>query len=55
WTLAHVWWWGRWADGEHVNTLMHYLLDELHCYENDHSDALGPISWDADVSLAGEA
>ncbi|KAL4064178.1 hypothetical protein V8B97DRAFT_2011001 [Scleroderma yunnanense] len=34
---------------------MHYLLDELHCYENDHSDALGPISWDADVSLAGEA
>ncbi|KAI6045461.1 hypothetical protein EDC04DRAFT_2549537, partial [Pisolithus marmoratus] len=49
WTLAHIWWWGGWADGEHVssalsylgcNILMHYLLDKLHCYKNDHSDAL---------------
>ncbi|KAI6039701.1 hypothetical protein EDC04DRAFT_2568118, partial [Pisolithus marmoratus] len=42
WTLARVQWWGGWAEGEHRDTLMHYLLDELHCYENDHSDALAP-------------
>jgi len=34
---------------------MRYLLDELHCYENDHSDALGPASQEATLSLAGEA
>ncbi|KAL4071492.1 hypothetical protein V8B97DRAFT_1960295 [Scleroderma yunnanense] len=54
WTLACLRWWGGWADGEHRDTLMWYLLDELHCYESDHSDALGPISREADVSLAGE-
>ncbi|KAL4077391.1 hypothetical protein J3A83DRAFT_4368717 [Scleroderma citrinum] len=54
WTLACLQWWGGWADGEHRDTLMWYLLDELHCYESDHSDALGPISREADVSLAGE-
>ncbi|KAL4067081.1 hypothetical protein V8B97DRAFT_2025365 [Scleroderma yunnanense] len=46
---------GGWVDGEHWDILMCYLLDELHCYENDHSDALSLISWDADGSLAGEA
>ncbi|KAI6016548.1 hypothetical protein EDC04DRAFT_2577386 [Pisolithus marmoratus] len=55
WTLARVRWWGGWAEGEHRDTLMRYLLDELHCYENDHSDALGPISHEADGSFAGEA
>ncbi|KAI6027124.1 hypothetical protein EDC04DRAFT_2605991 [Pisolithus marmoratus] len=55
WTLARVWWWGGWADGEHRDTLMHYLLNELHCYENDHSDALRPISCEANDSFAGEA
>ncbi|KAI6024929.1 hypothetical protein BKA83DRAFT_4052045, partial [Pisolithus microcarpus] len=40
WTLARVQWWGGWAEGEHCDTLMCYLLDELHCYENDHSDTL---------------
>ena len=34
---------------------MRYLLDELHCYENDYSDALGPTPREADVSFAGEA
>ncbi|KAL4069530.1 hypothetical protein J3A83DRAFT_4189293 [Scleroderma citrinum] len=42
------------VDGEHHDTLMRYLLDELHCYESDHSDALGPISQEANVSLTGE-
>ncbi|KAG1814581.1 hypothetical protein DFJ58DRAFT_673655, partial [Suillus subalutaceus] len=54
WTLAKVRWWGGWADGEHRDTLVCYLLDELHAYETDYSDALAPISHGADVSLAGE-
>ncbi|KAI6012053.1 hypothetical protein EDC04DRAFT_2580041 [Pisolithus marmoratus] len=51
WTLVHIQWWGRWADGEHVSNiltvsylghdmLMCYLLNKLYCYENDHSDGL---------------
>ncbi|KIK22932.1 hypothetical protein PISMIDRAFT_101590 [Pisolithus microcarpus 441] len=55
WTLARVRWWGGWAEGEHRDTLMRYLLDELHCYENDHSDALRPVSREGDRSFAGEA
>ncbi|KAG2110244.1 uncharacterized protein F5147DRAFT_796945, partial [Suillus discolor] len=54
WTLAKVHWWGGWAEGEHRDTLVRYLLDELHAYETDYSDALAPISRGADVSLAGE-
>ncbi|KAG1723135.1 uncharacterized protein EDB91DRAFT_1087922 [Suillus paluster] len=44
WTLAKVRWWGGWADGEQRDTLVRYLLDELHAYETDYSDALAPIS-----------
>ncbi|KAI5988006.1 hypothetical protein EDD15DRAFT_2172890 [Pisolithus albus] len=55
WTLARVRWWGGWAEGEHRDTLMRYLLDELYCYENDHSDALRPVSREANDSFAGEA
>ncbi|KAG2123793.1 hypothetical protein DEU56DRAFT_917280 [Suillus clintonianus] len=54
WTLAKVRWWGGWAEGEHRDTLVRYLLDELHAYENDYSDALAPISRGANASLAGE-
>ncbi|KAG1848957.1 hypothetical protein DFJ58DRAFT_729717 [Suillus subalutaceus] len=54
WTLAKVRWWGGWADGEHRDMLVHYLLDELHAYETDYSNALAPISRGADASLAGE-
>ncbi|KAL4074551.1 hypothetical protein V8B97DRAFT_2022770 [Scleroderma yunnanense] len=53
-TTHLVQWWGGWADGEHHDTLIHYLLDELHSYENDHSNALGPFPCEADMSLAGE-
>lgn len=35
--------------------MIRYLLDELHTYEEDHSDALRPIPRDADKSHAGEA
>ncbi|KIO00090.1 hypothetical protein M404DRAFT_56606, partial [Pisolithus tinctorius Marx 270] len=55
WTLAWVWWWGGWAEGEHHNTLMHYLLNKLNCYENDHSDVLQPVLHEGDYSLTGEA
>ncbi|KAG1893884.1 uncharacterized protein F5891DRAFT_1256816 [Suillus fuscotomentosus] len=43
-----------WADGEQRNTLICYLLDELHTYETDYSDALTPFSHKAESSLAGE-
>ncbi|KAF4619278.1 hypothetical protein D9613_004727 [Agrocybe pediades] len=44
WTLARIRWWGGWAIGEHRNTLIRYLLDELYTYEEDHSDALNPAN-----------
>ncbi|KAL4076527.1 hypothetical protein V8B97DRAFT_2021900 [Scleroderma yunnanense] len=53
-THCFFWWWGGWADSEHHDMLICYLLDELHCYENDHSDALGPFPCKADMSLAGK-
>lgn len=37
------------------DTLIRYLLDELHTYEHDYSDALCPIQRNADESHAGEA
>ncbi|KAF8801213.1 hypothetical protein BYT27DRAFT_7226962 [Phlegmacium glaucopus] len=42
WTLARIRWWGGWALGEHRDTLIRYLLDELYTYEQDHSNALCP-------------
>jgi len=36
------------------DTLIRYLLDELHLSEEDHSDALCPIQREAGVSLFGE-
>ncbi|KDR71666.1 hypothetical protein GALMADRAFT_75054 [Galerina marginata CBS 339.88] len=44
WHMNRIRWWGGWAPGEHRDTLMRYLLDELHTYEEDHSDALCPIN-----------
>ena len=34
---------------------MHYLLDELHAYETDYSNALAPTLREATASFAGEA
>jgi len=34
---------------------MRYLLDELHSYKEDFSDALAPTSREASASFAGEA
>ncbi|KAF5365299.1 hypothetical protein D9758_005473 [Tetrapyrgos nigripes] len=55
WTLAMVKWWGGWSPNERHNTLVRYLLDELHTYEQDHSDALFPIDLVRGKSYLGEA
>ncbi|KAI0321075.1 hypothetical protein OF83DRAFT_1051864 [Amylostereum chailletii] len=44
WTLARIRWWGGWAEGERRDTLVRYLLDELHMYQESHATALRPIS-----------
>ncbi|KAF5316986.1 hypothetical protein D9611_003489 [Ephemerocybe angulata] len=54
WTMARIRWWGGWAENETGDTLIHYLLDELHAYEEDHSDALCPIDESANRSHMGE-
>ncbi|KAJ7934594.1 hypothetical protein B0H13DRAFT_2227265 [Mycena leptocephala] len=54
WSLSIVRWWGGWATGEHVDTLMKYLLDSLQSYEMGHSDALCPVPVEADQSFMGD-
>ncbi|KAF9242145.1 hypothetical protein BU15DRAFT_44465 [Melanogaster broomeanus] len=55
WSLAKVRWWGGWAEQENRDTLIRYLLDELHTYETDYSDALAPVPREVNESLLGEA
>ncbi|KAJ7082682.1 hypothetical protein B0H15DRAFT_785582 [Mycena belliarum] len=55
WTLRQVRWWGGWAEGEHRDTLIKYLLDELNTYEDDYSGMLLPAQDDTDASFLGEA
>ncbi|KAF5315912.1 hypothetical protein D9611_004924 [Ephemerocybe angulata] len=54
WTMARIRWWGGWAEGESGDTLIRYLLDELHTYEEDHRDALCPVDESAGNSHMGE-
>ncbi|KAF6746827.1 hypothetical protein DFP72DRAFT_1150344 [Ephemerocybe angulata] len=54
WTLARIRWWGGWAESEKGDTLIKYLLDELHSYEEDHSDALCPFDDTANRTHMGE-
>ncbi|KAF8452794.1 hypothetical protein L210DRAFT_3468878 [Boletus edulis BED1] len=54
WTLARVRWWGGWAENEQHDTLIRYLLDELHMYETDHSNTLASRPQNANESLMGE-
>ncbi|KAF9055226.1 hypothetical protein BDZ89DRAFT_1097924 [Hymenopellis radicata] len=52
WSLRKVRWWGGWAEGETVDTLMKYLLDSLSKYEENYGDALDPGRADrADIFL----
>ncbi|KAF8835305.1 hypothetical protein BDN67DRAFT_975463 [Paxillus ammoniavirescens] len=51
WPLAKVCWWGGWGEQEHRNTLIQYLLDELHTYKTNYSDALAPVSRGVNESL----
>ncbi|KAJ7858328.1 hypothetical protein B0H13DRAFT_2571611, partial [Mycena leptocephala] len=53
-SLSIVRWWGGWATGKHVDTLVKYLLDSLQSYEMGHSDALCPVPLEADKSFMGD-
>jgi hypothetical protein len=54
WSLARVCWWGGWAAGKKCDTLMRYLLDELHMYKEGHGDALRPLAEDQKNTFLGE-
>ncbi|KIM54587.1 hypothetical protein SCLCIDRAFT_69528, partial [Scleroderma citrinum Foug A] len=54
WNMDMVQFWGGWAEGEQPNTLMCYLLDELHAYKHDYSGVLCQVSHNANPSLAGD-
>ncbi|KAJ7884814.1 hypothetical protein B0H14DRAFT_3740898 [Mycena olivaceomarginata] len=52
--VNHIRWWGGWAEGEQVDTLMRYLLDSLQSYESGHGDALNPHRLEMDKSFMGD-
>ncbi|KAJ7097829.1 hypothetical protein B0H15DRAFT_773173 [Mycena belliarum] len=54
WSLSIIRWWGGWAAGEHVDTLMRYLLDSLQSYESGHGDALYPFRMEPAKSFMGD-
>ncbi|KIM35710.1 hypothetical protein M413DRAFT_55263, partial [Hebeloma cylindrosporum] len=54
WSLRKVRWWGGWAEGEQGETLIRYLLDELHSYEESFNDALCPLQVEKDVTFMAE-
>ncbi|KAG9037930.1 hypothetical protein FS837_001350 [Tulasnella sp. UAMH 9824] len=54
WSLDVIKWWGGWTDGERIDTLIRYLLDDLSTYENDYSDVLSPRKREPKKSLASE-
>ncbi|KAH7902777.1 hypothetical protein BJ138DRAFT_1201457, partial [Hygrophoropsis aurantiaca] len=54
WSLGIIRWWGGWAEGESVDTLIRYLLDDLTRCEKSHKDALCPIPRRTDLSFNGD-
>ncbi|KAL1746855.1 hypothetical protein HDZ31DRAFT_33269 [Schizophyllum fasciatum] len=54
WSLKNCRWWGGWAVGENVETLMKYLLDSLQHIESSYSDALNPDKLAMDESFLAE-
>ncbi|KAF7799005.1 hypothetical protein EIP86_010235 [Pleurotus ostreatoroseus] len=54
WSLSAVRWWGGWADGEHSDTLIKYLIDELNEYESSFENQLCPLHTEAKESFMGD-
>ncbi|KAJ7202670.1 hypothetical protein C8J57DRAFT_1622701 [Mycena rebaudengoi] len=54
WSLSIIRWWGGWAIGEQVDTLMRYLLDSLQSYESGHGNALYPFPAEPAKSFMGD-
>lgn len=54
WSICKIRWWGGWAAGEHVDTLIRYLIDSLQSYKTDYSNALCPLPTEADQSFMGD-
>ncbi|EDR06462.1 uncharacterized protein LACBIDRAFT_328853 [Laccaria bicolor S238N-H82] len=54
WSLSIIRWWGGWAKGEQVDTMIKYLIDSLQSYETGHGNALCLIPNEADKSFMGE-
>ncbi|KAJ8520009.1 hypothetical protein ONZ45_g3117 [Pleurotus djamor] len=54
WSLNKVRWWGGWAVGENVDTLIKYLVDSLQSLESGHHDSLHPIQVDTSNGFVGE-
>ncbi|KAF8071966.1 hypothetical protein FPV67DRAFT_1779081 [Lyophyllum atratum] len=55
WSLNIIRWWGGWAAGENVDTLMKYLIDSLNSREKSHMDMLNPAGpSNVDKSFNGE-
>ncbi|KIJ48394.1 hypothetical protein M422DRAFT_247732 [Sphaerobolus stellatus SS14] len=56
WNLNSCRWWGGWAEGEHKNTMVRYLLNEQYLQEEDYGDSLRPIDATQKISnLADQA
>ncbi|KIJ40842.1 hypothetical protein M422DRAFT_780639 [Sphaerobolus stellatus SS14] len=54
WSLSIIRWWGGWAQGEHRDTLLWYLVDEINHFEEGHRDALRPCLPETKRSFLGE-
>ncbi|KAF7791971.1 hypothetical protein EIP86_002998 [Pleurotus ostreatoroseus] len=54
WSLSLVRWWGGWAEGEHSDTLVKYLVDVLDRQEHSYENALYPIQADMEKSFMRE-
>ncbi|PPQ82236.1 hypothetical protein CVT26_009348 [Gymnopilus dilepis] len=54
WSLNQIRWWGGWASGEHVDTLIKYLVDSLQSFENGFGHSLHPIPIQPNVTFMGD-
>ncbi|KAF8904708.1 hypothetical protein CPB84DRAFT_1677144 [Gymnopilus junonius] len=54
WSLNQIRWWGGWAVGENVDTLIKYLVDSLQSFETGFGHLLHPIPIQPDMSFMGD-